>query len=93
MNVNEADGGGADEAMMASLDPKKRKTTRIKIDPLMPRGGVAPNEWSEMENLEEGCRGVLVSFAISFHTPLQLLLSLLLFLTISRMFEVANPKI
>lgn len=54
--------GEADEAMMASLDPKKRKTNRIRIDPLMPRGGVAPNEWAEMEDLEEGCRGILVSF-------------------------------
>lgn len=54
--------GEADEAMMASLNPKKRKTNRIRIDPLMPRGGVAPNEWAEMEDLEEGCRGILVSF-------------------------------
>lgn len=60
MGVNEEGPDRADDAVMASLDPKRRKSSRVKIDPLMPRGGVAPNEWAEMENLEEGCRGILV---------------------------------
>lgn len=61
MGDGEKGSAGADDAMMASLDPKKRKSNRVRIDPLMPRGGVAPNEWAEMENLEDGCRGILVS--------------------------------
>lgn len=58
-------GAGSDRTMMASLKPKNRKTGRVKIDPLMPKGGVAPNEWAEYRDLEEGCRGVLVSFGVT----------------------------
>ncbi|CAM9293265.1 unnamed protein product [Ectocarpus sp. 13 AM-2016] len=55
------EGGGADEVAMAALGPKRKKRTeKVRIDPLMPRGGVAPNEWLDMANLAEGVRGILV---------------------------------
>lgn len=57
--------GGADEVTMASLKAVKKRNARTRADPLMPRGGVPPNEWMEMENLEEGVRGILVSVSSS----------------------------
>ncbi|CAN0059821.1 unnamed protein product [Ectocarpus fasciculatus] len=54
-------GGGADEVAMAALGPKRKKRAeKARIDPLMPRGGVAPNEWLDMAKLAEGVRGILV---------------------------------
>ena len=61
----------SEEAVMASLEPKRRKTIRPKSDPLMPKGGVEPNDWMELANLEEGVRGVLVSVARVFRPLLR----------------------
>ncbi len=51
----------SEEAVMASLDAKRRKVVRPKSDPLMPKGGVEPNDWMELGKLQEGVRGILVS--------------------------------
>lgn len=53
-------GGGAEDVTMASLKASKKKTGRTRVDPLMPKGGVPPNDWGEMGDLAEGVRGILV---------------------------------
>lgn len=61
----------SEAAVMASLDAKRRKVIRPKSDPLMPKGGVEPNDWMELGKLEEGVRGILVSVWSPF-LPLRL---------------------
>lgn len=52
--------GGAGDVTMAPLKTSMKKTARTRADPLMPKGGVPPTEWPEMEDLADGVRGILV---------------------------------